>query len=125
MATVYRDFALDSTGDLKIDDGDLALVADAAAIAQECKTALGLWLGEFPFDVTLGTDWQTLLSQKGVSDAQVEAEIRRVLAGVQGVVAVDSVQIGRDNQTRAASLTIAVRADTGELLTIGPIETGV
>lgn len=125
MTTAWRDLALDATGDLKLEAGDFALLQGDAAITQECQTALGLWVGEYPFDVTFGADWPTLLSTKGISDAQVEAEIRRVLATVQGVAAVDSVQIVRNTATRDATIRVAVVADSGAVLNIEPLTLGV
>lgn len=95
------------------------------AIAQECKVALGLWLGEFPFDVNTGTDWQTLLNNKQVADGQVSAEVRRVLLGVDGVQSVDNVTVQRDTVSRAATIVADVRTDSGALLTIPTAAIGV
>lgn len=116
MATVWRDLALDSTGDLDFDGKDFALVKDADAIGQQLGIALRLWAGEYPFDTTLGVDWATLLNEKGVTDEQIAAEVRRVALSVDGVTAVDTVEIVRDTATRAATITVAGRADTAALL---------
>ena len=126
MTTAWRDLALDlTTGDLVYERGDLRLVQGDDAIAQACRIALLLWRGEYALDVEAGCDWQTLLNRKGVTDAQVIAEVRRVLLTVQGVVAVDSVTVARDSGTRTAAVTATVRADSGALLTVTTAELGV
>ena len=76
MATAWRDLALDTDGDLLIEAGDFRLLQGNGAIVQECKTALGLWTGEYPFDLTVGTAWPTLLNVKGVKDSQITAEVK-------------------------------------------------
>jgi len=123
--TAWRDLAIDTDGDLTLTTGDFVLLQGDDAITQECATALRLFVGEYPFDTTFGADWPTLLSTKGISDAQVEAEIRRVLGTVQGVAAVDSVQIVRDTATRDATIRVAVTADSGATLNVPPIALGV
>lgn len=125
MTTAWRDLAVDDAGDLLFTAGDFAPVQGDDAIAQECATALRLFVGEYPFDTTFGADWPTLLSTKGIDDAQVDAEIRRVLATVTGVASVDSVSIVRDTATRDATIVVAVIADSGAVLQLEPIALGV
>lgn len=126
MATIaWRDLALDSSGDLVLEVGDLKLLQGTDAIAQECRTALGLWVGEYPFDIELGTRWQQVLNVKGVTDAQLASEIRRVLLGVDGVRTVDSVQIARNTVQRTASVSVTVTTQQGEVFTVPSLELGV
>lgn len=123
MANVWRDLALDSTGDLSFGGKDFALVKDAEAIGQQLQIALRLWLGEYPFDETLGVDYGTLINTKGITDDQIAAEVRRVALSVDGVTAIDTVEIQRDTANRAATITVAGRADTAALLvTVQPIQ---
>lgn len=123
MATAWRDLALDSSSDLLIVGGDFALLQGNDAIIQECQTALGLWLGEYPFDTTIGTDWPALLNTKGVRDSQLTAEVRRVLSTVQGVASVDSVDIVRNTSARTAALTIYITTDEAAVLAV-PVAVG-
>lgn len=125
MTTAYRDLELDSTGDLVFENGDFALVQGEDAIGQECRIALGLWLGEFPFNTNAGTDWANIYNVKEITDGEIANEVRRVLLAVAGVQSVDSVTVTRDTATRAASLDIEVRADTGAVLTIPTVDLGV
>lgn len=123
--TAWRDLALDSTGDLIIEGGDFKLLQGNDAIAQECRTALGLWVGEYPFDTTLGTAWGALLNNKGVLDSQLAAEVRRVLLGVQGVSTVDNVAVQRNTVNRTATITVTVTTDEGAVLTVPQVQIGV
>lgn len=125
MTTAWRDLQLDSDGDLMLTAGDLSLVQGEDAIAQECRVALGLWAGEFPFDTEVGTKWQNLLSVKGITDAEIAAEVRRVLFGCAGVVSIDNVAIARNTTARTAAITATVRADTGAVLTVPTVQLGV
>ena len=123
--TAWRDLALDSSGDLVIAGGDFQLVQGTDAIVQECKTALGLWAGEYPFDTELGMPYGTVLNNKGITDVQIASAIRDVLLNVDGVVAIDNVAISRNTTARTATVDVAVRADEGIVLTIPTIELGV
>lgn len=123
MTTAWRDLALDSSGDLLVSGGDLSLLQGTDAVAQECKTALGLYLGEYPFDTTVGTDWPGLLNVKGVTDAQLAAEIRRVVLNVQGVTSVDDVQITRNFTARTVTAQVYILTDEGAALAV-PVTVG-
>lgn len=123
--TAWRDLALDSNGDLILTGGDLKLVQGTAAIVQECRTALGLWAGEYPFDIEVGTQWQTILNTKAISDATITAEVRRVLLNVDGVVSVDNIEIARNTVARTARISAAVRGNEGAVLTVPAVELGV
>jgi hypothetical protein len=118
MATAWRDLALDTSGDLLVSGGDFVLLQGNDAIVQECQTALGLYTGEYPFDTTIGTAWPVLLNQKGVTDAQLSAEIRRVLSTITGVASIDSIQIARDTTARTAAITVYLTTDSGAALAV-------
>lgn len=109
---------LDSSGDLIVAGGDFRLIQGNDAIVQECKVALGLYVGEYPFDTTIGTDWPTLLNNKGVTNAEISAEIRRVLTGIVGVSSIDSIQIDRHFTERTASITVYITTDEGAALAV-------
>jgi hypothetical protein len=123
--TAWRDLALDSSGDLVIEGGDFKLLQGTDAIAQECRTALGLLTGEYPFNVELGTRWDQLLNSKTATDAQFGAEVKRVLGGVQGVLGVDNVSVQRNTVTRAATITATVTTDAGATVVVENVDIGV
>lgn len=112
-----RDLRITETGNLWIAGGDLWLVGGIPAIVQECGTALRLWLGEYLLDDLAGAQWAVVLT-KGVTDQELDAEIRRVLQTVPGVVGVDNVAIVRDTLSRRATITASVTANGGVVLTV-------
>ena len=116
-ALAARDIRLTDDGDIYIAGGDIWLVGETDAIVQECGTALRLWQGEYLLDDIAGGQWQTVLT-KGVSDQELDAEIRRVLQTVPGVVGVDNVAIVRDTLSRRATITASVTANGGVVLTV-------
>lgn len=123
--TAWRDLALDSSGDLIIEGGDFKLLQGTDAIAQECRTALGLLTGEYPFDVEIGTRWDQILNSKTATDAQFIAEVTRVLNGIQGVSGVDNVAIARNTVQRTATITATVTTDAGATVVVENVDIGV
>lgn len=116
MAT-YRDIQLDADGDIDLSDGrSFAWVADAPAIAQHAKFRLQQVKGEWMLDTDAGLDWFGQVLGLGITDDQVEAEVRRVLEGTPGIASVYSVDLTRDRGQRAISIAVQAMTDTGELL---------
>lgn len=116
-ALAARDIRLTDDGDIYIAGGDIWFVGELDAIVQECGTALRLWLGEYLLDDLAGAQWAVVLT-KGVTNQELDAEIRRVLQTVPGVVAVDSISIVRDTLTRRASIVATVIGNGGVVLTV-------
>ena len=116
-ALAARDIRLTDSGDIYIANGDIWMVGELDAIVQECGTALRLWQGEYLLDDIAGAQWAVVLT-KGVTNQELDAEIRRVLATVPGVVAVDNVAITRDTITRRASIVATVLGNGGVVLTV-------
>jgi len=116
-ALAARDIRLTDSGDIYIANGDIWMVGELDAIVQECGTALRLWQGEYLLDDIAGAQWATVLT-KGTTNQELDAEIRRVLATVPGVVAVDNVAITRDTITRRAAIVATVLGDGGVVLTV-------
>ncbi len=115
---VARDLKLDIDGDLDLSNGrDLQLVEDAAAIAQHASIRLRQTKGEWFLDLDAGFDWFGVVFRKGATDAEIEAEVRRVLVRTPGVVQVYSVVITREQSARRASIVAQAQTDTGALVT--------
>lgn len=123
--TAWRDLALDSSGDLIIEAGDFKLLQGTDAIAQECRTALGLMTGEYPFDIEIGTRWDQILNNKAVTDAQIVAEVRRVLIAIDGVASVDNVSVQRNTVQRTATITATVTTNSGDTTIVPTVQIGV
>lgn len=113
----YRDIQLDADGDVDLSDGrSFAWVADVPAIAQHAKFRLQQVKGEWMLDVDAGLDWFGEILGLGITDDQVEAEVRRVLDGTPGIASVYSVTLTRDTGQRSIALAVQATTDTGELV---------
>lgn len=118
MAT-YRDIQLDADGDIDLSDGrSFAWVADVPAIAHHAKFRLQQVKGEWMLDTDAGMDWFGQILGLGITDSQVEAEVRRVLDGTPGIASVYSVEMTRDRGQRSISIAVQATSDTGELLSL-------
>jgi hypothetical protein len=117
MTDPVQDLLLDDDGDLAFDGADFALVSGSQAIAQACRMALSLFVGEDSFDQTAGARWHDLLGSKTATDDDFANEVRRVLLDVLGVSTVDNVVVTR-NATRTAQVVADVTTDAGELLQV-------
>lgn len=116
MAT-HRDIKLDAAGDIDLSDGrSFAWVADVPAIAQHAKFRLQQVKGEWMLDTDAGLDWFGEVLGLGITDGQVEAEVRRVLDGTPGIASVYSVTMTRTAGLRSISIAVQATTDTGELL---------
>lgn len=116
-ASPVRDLLLTAAGNLWVYGGDLWLVGGTDAIAQECGTALRLFLDEAIMDANAGLPWPELLG-RGVGEAQIAAAVRAQLQTVPGVASVDNITIDTDQLTRAASIGADVTTTDGAQLTV-------
>lgn len=119
------DIALDLiTGDIDLSTEGGAWVSGMQAIAQRLLYALRLGKGEWWLDEAAGLDIR-LIAQKPYRPQVVEAELRRVIARVDGVVAVRDVTLGLDLATRALTGSATIETREGLLsLTAEPAEDG-
>lgn len=96
--------ALDSNGDETFGQGAANFLVDSPACVAQCvKTRLLLAKQEWFLDVTAGTDWQGLILGKHVATA--DQEIRRVILGTQGVLAILLYASSLDPATRKFTVT--------------------
>ncbi|MHB8736320.1 MAG: hypothetical protein ACYC6M_13545 [Terriglobales bacterium] len=93
----------------------LLLVGDDA-IAQHLRMRLRLVRGEWFLDLDAGTDYPGVIWKKGATDAQVAAELKRVILGTDGVAALRAFALTRDNTSRTATVTFDAQLDTGALI---------
>lgn len=112
------DLALDPvTNDLHFDAaGDLVLCDGADLAMQSIRTVLLTHTGEWWGDVTLGIDWVGEVLVKDPRLDIVRALLADQILSVPGVRAVGDIGIDIDPNTRAATITIAATATSGELL---------
>lgn len=110
------DLLLTDAGDIAVSTNgrDLSWASGVEAIAQLAATRLRLIAGEWGLDTSEGLDWD-LLFGGGTTKAQAQAEVRRVLSEVPGIVRVISVDVVTAAD-RIATVTWVAQGDTGALI---------
>lgn len=59
-----KDFALDESGDIQIESGDIALVRDELQEVQKIRQVLGTKLGEWEYNANEGVDQDAFFSKQ-------------------------------------------------------------
>src|SRR5882724_7480505 len=111
-----RDLQLDPTGDLLVTAGDLVLVSDLPAIAQDLSQPYSLFNGEDPLAPNEGFPWfEKVLGKK--PDVGV---LRQVFVDYGearlGVTVIPKVDLQYDRSARKLNVAVVARTDTGELV---------
>lgn len=115
-----QDLKLTADGDLDCSELDLQLVDGAARVAQQVRTALRTFLGEWEFDLDAGTPWfQSIIGIKGVSLTEVDNRLRARILGVADVLAIVSLSTTLDRETRQLSLTAKISTTFGAAVVEG------
>lgn len=82
----YFALSLDARHDLHLgDDGSLATVTDAAAVAQHVTQHLKFWEGEWFLDTTAGVPWLEFVFVRPFDQAVSETVLKDAILGVPGV----------------------------------------
>ena len=102
--------------ELNADETDLILVAGARAVEQQIRTGALNWKGYLPYDPDQGLPMTTDILGKGRDLATVTQIFREWLAGIPGVVSVDSCGVTFDRVLRQISVVFAVTCENGESL---------
>jgi hypothetical protein len=115
-----RDLTLGTDGDLLVTAGDLVLISDVPAIAQDLAQAYSLFNGEDPVAPAEGFPWfENVLGKK--PDLGV---LRQVFVdkGEErlGIASIDRVNLSYDRSLRKLSVAVTGTADSGELVTVNP-----
>lgn len=114
-ARAPRDIKINlDTGELVIENGDLAFVSGVEAVKQSLMIRLRFFLGEWFLDNTAGVDWFSVLGKKFTPE-QPRALARKALLETPGVDAVTSLDVAFDGRTRALSVRWSVSTDYGQL----------
>jgi hypothetical protein len=107
--TLYLD---NETHDIAIADGTFVMTADAAAIVQNIRNTLLVYLGEFPLDEEHGTDWERVFGEANITDEEISEIVRDAIFQEEFVQEVESVTILRNETARSINvLFIAVLGD--------------
>lgn len=96
---------LDKDGDMTFGSGGLNFLQDSAdAVAQNIYTNLKLFLGEWFWDKSAGTDWFGKCLGKNTTTSAYN-EIKRVILSVEGVTSVEDLSLSSDTDSRAITIT--------------------
>lgn len=116
-AAIKRSYKIDlNTFEIVIENGQPVWLSGLPAIRQAIFLALSTHLGEWFLDGLVGVDWRNKVLGKNTGKLPaVEAEIRRVLLAVPGVLGVTSLATVYDGRTRNLAIDWTVSTDLGEL----------
>jgi hypothetical protein len=109
----YLDIKLDTDGDLAIEDGDVAWLDGADAVAQHIRCRLRMFKGEWFLNEDEGVPWFDEIFEKGVEDGRVVAILRKVILGTPGVTSLTSLSLTHDRAERELSVVFEAVTDLG------------
>lgn len=107
---VHNDILLDPEGDIMLDEyGDAIL---GKSVVQDINVHLRWFLGEWPFDTSLGTDWYGEAFVKNPDTDRIARMVRKVIEGIDGIRLVESVEVAMDAAGRKAKIAWKAKMDT-------------
>jgi hypothetical protein len=110
-----RDLKIDPlSGDLVIEDGDLALIAGSGAILQSVRTRLGFFFGEWFLDEEVGIPYFESVLVKSPSFVGIRELFRKELLETPGVDEVSLLALRFTSAERKLAVTFRVSTDLGE-----------
>ena len=111
------------------DDGDLALGQDnfwigysAAEVAQNVRTRLKFFLGEWFLNTQDGTDWFGSVLGKGSPLATRESVIRRRILLTPGCAGMTAFSLTTDIATRLLTVNASIVSQSGENIDINFVQ---
>lgn len=108
---------LDANDDWTLGRGESDYLRDQDAIRQSVRTRLRSFQNDWFLDTGAGIDWITLCGRRGGQDLLVN-EIRRVILGTDGVLAITALEVVPDRVRR----TMQVRATLTTIFSAGVTE---
>jgi len=111
---IGRDLLLKDS-DLVLTGGDLSLVRDLDAIAQEAEISMRFWLGEWFLDVTKGIPYLQKILVKSPNLNSIRAIFTDAALGVAGVSQVLTMDLTHDVVARKLRVRWSASTDLGLL----------
>lgn len=108
-----KSFALDSAGDLLIENNEISIVVGESLIQQKVWSVLRTNLKEWFFDWEQGVDFNNLLG-KNTNEELVRYEIERGLAQVDETFVITEFVYEVDKVTRKAKVSFKAKNESGE-----------
>ena len=106
-----KDFKLSTTDhDLVLENGDLVLIKDDEEIAQSIKIRILFIELEWDLDVTMGTQWFSVLFNTNVPNTLKEQQLKTLILSTDGVIGISSFSFLVDGTNKKATVNFV--ADT-------------
>lgn len=109
-----RSLQIDDEGNLIISKGSLSVVDGIKCLAQNIKTRLGLCLGENPFDLEEGIDYDNDVIGRLAGKQYYEQIIRnRILADSTDILGIRSINFS--NNADIATVNVEIESAYGDI----------
>jgi hypothetical protein len=112
-ATTIRSFLLTDDGDLDVSAGKLQFATGLQAMKQAVRSSILLFLGEWFLNTDQGTPWRQLILIKNPNISFVKTALRDAITRVEGVTAINALDVSFDLQTRSATVSFSATCDLG------------
>lgn len=108
------DLGLDSaTGDIKLINGDIALVRDADAVAQYLRQKLRMFLAEWFLDESVGVPYFDDVFVKNPKQVVIDSIFKQQILSTPGVIELLTYSALLDGPTRTLQLRFQARSQDG------------
>jgi len=99
--------------DVYLVNGDLPLVSGTVQIEQNILQTLGVYLGEWFLDNTIGLDYYGTVFVKNPNQASINAMFISAILGVAGVISILSFSSQINTASRSMNVSFRVQTTTG------------
>ncbi|QAS52800.1 DUF2634 domain-containing protein [Halobacillus litoralis] len=107
-----KTFALNQSGDLLLENGDMVEIDGAEEIKQSLSLILSTNKGEWFLDPEMGLDFNALLDKP--SDTRIRAAVIEAISQESRVQTIDHIAINQDRQKRVVYIHFKVTTSTNE-----------
>jgi hypothetical protein len=112
---VARNLKLDASNDLDLSSGNLQLVSDLEAIAQDVRCRLQFFRGEWFLAPNEGVPYFASVLGKGRDPNLLQSVLRAAALEAPGVLEVTAMELDLNRATRRLSVEARFSTDLGEL----------
>ena len=110
------DIALDTDGDILIEDDALVLVEGDDAIVQHLQIRFKFFLGEWFLDTRIGVPYFDEILIKNPDLNRVRGIYRQTILTTPGIASLETFELDLDAATRTLKVTFRARKADGEIL---------
>lgn len=109
-----KDFKLTDDGDLDVSELGLHLVDGAPRVAQQVRTRLRTFLGEWEFDLDAGVPWyQRIIGIKAVNLNDVDSVLKAQILDVADVVSILEFSMSFNSVSRSLAIRAKINTTFG------------